>query len=352
MADGGSEPERQDLVVHAEHTTYVLGHSHLRSGRQHLSNLLRRFDTMVTLMAWWNRLRRFIEEVLRMSAIAVIGLGAMGRPIARNLLKAGHDVVVWNRSDGPADELAAAGARRAASLAEAVHSSVVFSALADDQAVAETFIDSGVLAQTLDGTVHVNLATVSAGLARRADAAHAEHGVGYVAAPVFGRVPVAEAGALNILAAGEQGLIDRVQPLFDVIGSRTWRIGDRPEQANIVKILGNYLIASAIQSLGEAVSLAEGTGVDSEQFVELLTSTLFPGSVYASYGSLIAERRYQPAGFTTFLGRKDLHLALDAANDHDIRLPIGELLRAVFDQAIADGGGADDWAVIAEQQPR
>lgn len=224
--------------------------------------------------------------------------------------------------------------------------------LSDDRAVAETFIDSGVLSQIPAGTVHVNLATVSAGLARRVGAVHAESGVGYVAAPVFGRVPVAEAGALNILAAGEEGQINRVQPYFDVIGSRTWRLGERPEQANIAKILGSYLIACAIQSLGEAVSLAEGAGVDPGQFVKLLTSTLFPGAVYAGYGSMIAARRYQPAGFTTILGRKDLHLALDAATDHDTPLPIGQLLHAVFDQAIADGHGADDWAVIAEQQPR
>jgi 3-hydroxyisobutyrate dehydrogenase-like beta-hydroxyacid dehydrogenase len=290
--------------------------------------------------------------VLGVGSIAVIGLGAMGRAMARNLLKAGHDVVVWNRSEGPAVELVALGARRAASVAEAMHAPVVFSVLSDDRAVAETFIDSGVLARTPGGTVHVNLATVSTDLVRRLEGVHAEHGVGYVAAPVFGRVPVAEAGALNVLAAGENALLDRVQPFFDVIGSRTWRLGDRPEQANIVKILGNYLIACAIQSLGEAVSLAESAGVDSGQFVELLTSTLFPGAVYTSYGSMIAERRYEPAGFTTVLGRKDLHLALDAATDHGIPLPIGQLLRAVFDEAVADGRGADDWAVIAEQQPR
>ncbi|MEC3914543.1 NAD(P)-dependent oxidoreductase [Nocardia sp. CDC160] len=287
-----------------------------------------------------------------MSGIAVIGLGVMGRPIAHNLLKAGHEVVVWNRSDGPAEELVAAGARRAESVAEAMRMPVVFSMLSDDRAVAEIFLDSGVLAQAADGTVHVNLATVSTDLARRASAAHAEHGVGYVAAPVFGRAPVAEAGALNILAGGEPALIDRVQPFFDVIGSRTWRLGDRPEQANIVKILGNYLIACAIQSMSEAVSVAEAAGVDSGQFVELLTSTLFPGVVYSGYGSMIAERRYQPAGFTTVLGNKDLHLALQAATDHDVPLPIGELLRTVFAQAIAEGRGADDWAVIAEQQPR
>ncbi|MEV4179312.1 NAD(P)-binding domain-containing protein [Nonomuraea sp. NPDC049709] len=222
MADGGSEPERQDLVVHSEHTTYVLGHANLRSERLNLSNRLSRFDMMVSLMTSWNRLRQFIERVLRMSNIAVIGLGAMGRSIARNLLKAGYDVVVCNRSDGPADELVAAGARRAASVAEAMHSPVVFSALADDRAVAETFIDSGVLAQAQGGTVHVNLATVSIGLARRAGAAHAEHGVGYVAAPVFGRVPVAEAGALNILAAGEllQAVFD--QAIADGCGADDW----------------------------------------------------------------------------------------------------------------------------------
>ncbi|MFI0898898.1 NAD(P)-dependent oxidoreductase [Streptomyces sp. NPDC020983] len=287
-----------------------------------------------------------------MGDIAVIGLGAMGRPIARNLVRAGHDVVVWNRSDGPADELVAAGARRAASVAEAVRAPVVFSVLSDDRAFAETFLDSGVLTHARGGAVHVNLATVSAGLARRAEAVHTGHGVAYVAAPVFGRVPVAEAGALNILAAGAHGPVDRVLPFFDVIGSRTWRLGERPEQANVVKILGNYLIACAIQSLGEAVSVAEGAGVDPGQLVELLTSTLFPGTVHTGYGSMIAERRYQPAGFTTLLGRKDLHLALDAAADHGIPLPTGELLRAVFDQAVADGRGEDDWAAVTEQQPR
>lgn len=287
-----------------------------------------------------------------MSTVCVIGLGAMGRPIARNLLKSGAEVTVWNRSPGPVAELVAAGAREASTIEQALGSGVVFSVLANDQAVAETFLDSGVLAAAPAGTVHVNVATVSTGLARRAAAAHAEHGVGYVAAPVFGRVPVAEAGALNVLAAGQAALIDRVQPFLDVIGSRTWRLGDDPEQANIVKIVGNYLIASAIQSLGEAVSLAEHAGVDPAQLIELLTGTLFPGQVYASYGTLIAERRYQPAGFTAVLGRKDLHLALDAAAEQGIQLPVGELLRTVFDQAIHDGRGSDDWAVIAEQLPR
>ncbi|MFT4042174.1 MAG: NAD(P)-dependent oxidoreductase [Gordonia sp. (in: high G+C Gram-positive bacteria)] len=287
-----------------------------------------------------------------MSSVAVIGLGAMGAPIARNLVAAGHEVTVWNRSTEPTEQLLAAGASRAESVADALRAGVVFSVLSNDAAVAEVFLDSGILADAPAGTIHVNVATVSTALARRAADEHAAHGVGYLAAPVFGRAPVAEAGNLNVLAAGNPALIDRVQPFFDVIGSRTWRLGERPEQANIVKILGNYLIASAIQSLGEVVSLAEQTGVDAEHLVDLLTSTLFPGQVYASYGALIAERRYQPAGFTTALGRKDLHLALDAAAEHNITLPVGELLRGVFDQALRDGFRDHDWASIAEQQPR
>ncbi|MDX5564552.1 NAD(P)-dependent oxidoreductase [Streptomyces sp. ID05-04B] len=287
-----------------------------------------------------------------MGEVAVIGLGGMGRAIARNLVRAGHETVVWNRSAGPAEELAETGALRATSVAEALQCPVAFSVLSDDTAFAEAFLDSGVLGQAPPGAVHVNVATVSVGLARRAAEAHAAHGIGYVAAPVFGRVSVAKAGALNILAAGRPGLIDRVQPFFDVIGSRTWRLGERPEQANTAKVLGNHLIACVIQSLGEAVSVADAAGADPGQFVELLASTLFPGPVYSGYGSMIAQRRYRPAGFTAALGRKDLHLALDAAAGQAVSLPFGELLRGVFDQAIADGRAADDWAVIAEQQPR
>lgn len=285
-----------------------------------------------------------------MSSIAVIGLGAMGTPIARNLHKAGHEVTVWNRSPEPARALAAEGLRVAGHIEETWDSGVVFSMLSDDRAVTETFLSSGLLDAAPADSVHVNLATVSPELARRAAELHAEHGVGYLAAPVFGRVAVAEAGKLNVLAAGAPALIERVQPFFDVIGTRTWNLGEQPEQANVVKILGNYLVACAIQSLGEATGMAEKIGVDPAQLIDLLTTTLFPGAVYASYGSLIAERRYQPAGFTTSLGRKDVHLALDAARAGGLTLPFGEALRTALDQTIAQGHGDDDWASIAELQ--
>lgn len=283
-----------------------------------------------------------------MSDISVIGLGAMGTPIARNLLDAGYRVTVWNRSPEPAHRLATRGARVAPRVEDALQSPVVISMLSNDEAVTEVLLDSGVLRYAAAGTVHVNMATISTALAARAAGIHADHGLGYVAAPVFGRVPVAEAGALNILAAGEGAHIAAAQPFFDVIGSRTWVIGQEPAQANAIKVMGNYLVASAIQSLGETIAVAERAGIDPAPVVELLTSTLFPGPVYSTYGDLIAERRYRPAGFTTVLGRKDLHLALDAAANVGASLPFGEVLRDVFDKAISQGRSLDDWACIAE----
>jgi 3-hydroxyisobutyrate dehydrogenase-like beta-hydroxyacid dehydrogenase len=287
-----------------------------------------------------------------MSSVGVIGLGAMARPIARNLLAAGLDVIVWNRSPGPIKELTEAGARAASSPAEVFSAGIVFSMLSDDAAVNEVLLDHALLKRAPRGSVHVNMSTVSPGLARKAVLIHEEHSIGYLSAPVFGQVSVAVVGGLNVLVAGRTELIDRVQPFFDIIGSRTWRLGDKPEQANIVKIVGNYLIACTIQSLGEAVSLAETKGVDALDLVELLVATLFPGRIYASYGEKIAKRLFQPAGFTTILGRKDLLLALDAANESRLQLPVGEVLRSVFEKTLKAGHAQDDWSVISDMQPR
>lgn len=284
-----------------------------------------------------------------MSTIAVVGLGAMGKAMADNLVQAGHDVSVWNRSPGPVGELEAIGARPLASAAQAFESGVVFSVLADDHAVTQTFLTPDVLSAGR-GALHVNLATVSTKLADRATALHDKHGVGYIAAPVFGRVAVAQAGELQVLAAGPAGQIDRAQPFLDVIGARTWRLGDAPRQANVVKIVGNFLIASAIQALSEAISMAERSGVDSALLVELLTSTLFQGPAYSSYGKLIATSAYEPAGFTTTLGRKDVGLALEVAADTGLRLPFGEVLRTVFDEALAGGHADLDWSSVADLQ--
>ncbi|WP_187976964.1 NAD(P)-dependent oxidoreductase [Mycetocola sp. JXN-3] len=287
-----------------------------------------------------------------MTQISFIGLGAMGRPMAGHLLTAGHTLTVWNRTASRAADLVSAGAHLAHTPAEAFRAPVIFSMLADDAAVRETLLNADVLSQAPAGAIHINLSTVSVELAREATRLHAEHGLTYLAAPVFGRVPVAEAGALNVLAAGPTFAIDAVEPLLSTFGTRTWRLGETPEQANLVKVLGNYLIASAIQSLGEVMSVGEGAGVEGADLVELLSSTIFPGPVYSAYGALMAARTYQPAGLSTELGRKDLRLALSAASAQGQQLPLGTVLESVFDQAIDAGYAGDDWASVAELRPR
>ncbi len=196
--------------------------------------------------------------------IAFLGLGTMGLPMAANLIKAGHTVRGWNRSPAPAAKLAALGAKSAATPREAAtDADVLISMLADDAATRASVVDAQALAVLKPGAIHVNMATVSVALAAELAALHQAQGVGYVAAPVLGRVNVAEAGQLNVLAAGDAGALAVVQPLLDVLGQKTWHLGERPEQANAAKLAVNFMIASAIGTMGEAVALAYGHGVDS-----------------------------------------------------------------------------------------
>ncbi|HEU5042423.1 MAG TPA: NAD(P)-dependent oxidoreductase [Gemmatimonadales bacterium] len=279
--------------------------------------------------------------------VGFLGLGAMGRAVAANLLKAGHRVRVWNRSPGAAAELARAGAEAAAEPALAF-AGVVFSMLADDQALRETVLDRGLLERAPAGTVHVNLATISVALAERLTREHERHGVEYVAAPVFGRPDAAAAGQLAIVAAGAAASLDRVQPLLDVVGRRTWRVGTEPAQANAVKIAGNFLIAAAIESMAEAAVLVERHGVPPAALLDVMTSTLFSAPVYKNYGAQIVERRWEPAGFRLVLGLKDVRLALEAGESSRSPMPFAGVLRDHFLEAIAHGDGERDWAAVAD----
>ncbi|MBD0690489.1 NAD(P)-dependent oxidoreductase [Streptomyces sp. CBMA123] len=281
------------------------------------------------------------------STVGFVGLGAMGQGMAGSLLRAGHTVRVWNRSPEPVAALVAQGAEAAGSLAEVFAADTVVSMLANDQAVERLLLDPELLAGAT-ATLHVNMATVSLALAERAEELHVEHGIGYVAAPVLGRPPVAAAGKLNILVAGAPELLDRAEPLFAAMGERTWHFGDRPRQANTAKISTNFLLACAIESMAEACSLAESHDVRPTDLVEMLTGTLFPGPVYSGYGSMVAERRYEPAGFRLPLGLKDVGLALDAGAARHVPLPFGGILRDAFLDALAHGDGDKDWAAVAE----
>ncbi|KJK59393.1 NAD(P)-dependent oxidoreductase [Saccharothrix sp. ST-888] len=284
-----------------------------------------------------------------MTALTVgfVGLGSMGRGMAANLVRAGFSVQVWNRSPGPVKALVEQGALAAADLTEAFDNDIVVSMLADDKAVESNLHDPALLANAR-AWLHINMATVSLPLARRATELHAEHRIGYLAAPVLGRAEVAEAGRLNILAAGPEALLDRAEPLFAALGQRTWRLGSEPYQANAAKISTNFLLACAIESMAEATSLAEANGVKATDLVELLTNTVFPGPVYSGYGAMVAERRYEPVGFRLVLGLKDVNLALEAGAEQHVPLPFGGVLRDAFLDAVAHGDADRDWAAVAE----
>ncbi|GAA3475169.1 NAD(P)-dependent oxidoreductase [Nonomuraea roseola] len=279
--------------------------------------------------------------------VGFVGLGAMGKAMAANLVRAGHSVQVWNRSPAPVQALVAQGATAAPDLETVFANDVVISMLSDDAAVESVLLEPELLANA-SATVHVNMATVSVALAQRAADLHAKYGLGYLAAPVLGRSEVAAAGKLNILAAGDSTLLDHVEPLFTAMGQRTWRQGDQPHHANTIKIAGNYLVACAIESLAEACTLAEATGAQPSELIDVLTHTIFPGPVYTGYGTMVAEQRYEPAGFRLALGLKDVTLALTAGADSRVPLPFGSVLRDAFIDAIAHGDADRDWTAVAD----
>jgi 3-hydroxyisobutyrate dehydrogenase-like beta-hydroxyacid dehydrogenase len=285
--------------------------------------------------------------------IAFLGLGAMGHHMAANLLKSGQPVHVWNRSPKPVQALVAQGAKAAATPAECGIADVVFTMLADDAATRAVLVDGGVLDAMAPGSIHVNMATVSVAFAREMAALHVARGVGYVAAPVLGRVDVAQAGKLNILAGGSDELVARVQPLLDLLGQKTWRFGAEPEQANAIKLACNLTLACAIEATGEGAALARAHGIPAAGFVELVTNTLFAGSpVYKGYGGMIAEARYSPAGFKLSLGQKDVRLAVEAGRDKGLPLAFGDALQTVLKEA-ADHGDADlDLAALGRNAAR
>jgi 3-hydroxyisobutyrate dehydrogenase-like beta-hydroxyacid dehydrogenase len=283
--------------------------------------------------------------------VGFVGLGAMGQGMAANLVRAGHRVRVWNRSPQPVAALVEQGAEAAADVAQVFAAEVVVSMLASDDIVEQLLLDPALLAGA-KASMHVNMATVSPELTARAEALHTEHGIGYLAAPVLGRPPVAAAGELNVLTAGDPALLNRAEPLLTAMGRRIWNFGERPRQAIIAKISVNFLVACAIESMAEACTLAEANGVHTTDLIEMLTSTAFPGPVYGDYGPMVAERRYEPAGFRLPLGLKDVNLALTAGGGVNVPLPFGSVLRDAFLDALAHGDADKDWAAITDVSRR
>jgi 3-hydroxyisobutyrate dehydrogenase-like beta-hydroxyacid dehydrogenase len=280
--------------------------------------------------------------------VGFIGLGQMGSAIALNLVKAGHRVVVYNRTRAKAEALASQGAEVAESVADACRRPVVITMLADDSAVEAAFFGNGNGLSTLDqGAVHVSMSTISVALSDRLAEAHRSAGHSYVAAPVFGRPEAAAAAKLFVVAAGPDAELARCQPLFDAVGQRTFIVGDKPSSANLVKLSGNFLLAAMIECLGEAFALTRKGGIEPHLYLEILTSTLFSAPAYKTYGTIIANQQYEPAGFKMSLGLKDIRLALAAADALTTPMPVASLVHDRFLSGVATGAGDSDWSALA-----
>ena len=279
--------------------------------------------------------------------LGFVGLGHMGAAMAANLVRAGHDVTVFNRTAAKSAALRDLGAHEAASLAEACRGEAVITMLANDEAAAEVaFGQNGLIAHLPKGAIHVSMSTISVSLSKRLAQSHADAGQRYVAAPVFGRPDMAEAAKLFIVAAGEPAAIDACKPLFNALGQKTSTIGGEPSAANLVKLTANFLQASVIESLGEAIALIGKAGIDRRAYVDLLTSTIFTSPAYRIFGPLVAAGTFKEAAFALPLGYKDIRLTLEAAETLRVPMPLGSLLHDRFLRLLAQGGESLDWAAL------
>jgi 3-hydroxyisobutyrate dehydrogenase-like beta-hydroxyacid dehydrogenase len=271
----------------------------------------------------------------------------MALGMVRNLLSAGHSVKIYNRTRAKAEALEADGAVVVDDIRDVCSNELVISMLADDKALEDVVFGDVdfVNAMPSDG-VHVSMATISEAMGRRLSELHTAANRAYVSAPVFGRPDAAAAAKLFIVAAGTAESIERCQPAFDAMGQRTFVVGDKPVAANVVKITGNFMLASVIETLGEAFALSRKYDIDPENLLELLTSTLFSAPVYKGYGAMIAKENYEPAGFKLNLGLKDIGLALEAAQSMGVNMPIANAVRDQFLVGIERGYQDLDWAAL------
>ena len=277
--------------------------------------------------------------------IAFIGLGRMGIGMARNLLRAGHALAVYNRTREKAEPLAREGARAADSPADACRDvEVVMTMVADDHAVEEVvFGNQGIASAMKQDCIHLSHSTISTEFARRLTAEHAQRKQGYLSVPVFGRPDAAQSGKLLVVAGGPSEVIKRCRPLFDAIGRQTFVVGAEPWQANVAKLCGNFMVSGVIEAFGEAYATLRKAGVAPQAFLEIMDS-LLGSAVIANYGRIIAQEQFEPAQFALHLGLKDLRLMLATANECGAPMPLASLVHDHFLSALAQGQRDLDWS--------
>ena len=281
----------------------------------------------------------------------VIGLGAMGRAVAANLVGAGLRTTVWNRSPRPVDALVARGAVAAGDAGEAFRCDVVLSLLLDDAAVRAVFLDSGILASVPAGTIHACMSSISTSLARELVRAHEAYGIHYVAAPVFGRPEAAASATLSIVTAGAPDILDRIEPVLRILG-RTWRMGGDPPLGHLVKVAGNFMIGCAVEAMAESAALISAHGGDPAPFLAMMGDTLFPAPIYRSYGAAVASgvSPGAPSGLQAPL--KGVGRTLGEAEAGGIRMPFASMLQARLHDAIRQGLTDEDWSVALSKVAR
>ena len=273
----------------------------------------------------------------------------MGAPMVTNLLAAGHSVTVFNRSGEKAAGLETQGARIAATPAEAcAGAEVVFTMVTDDAATEAMVFGPGGVADALEpNAIHVAHSTISLNLARRLAAEYQQRGRRYVSAPVFGRPDAAAAAKLIIVAAGETADVQRCEPLFAAMGRRTFIAGTDPWMANLIKLCGNFTLMSVIEMFGEASAVLRKSGVEPAAFLDVMNE-LYGSPVVRTYGQLVVDQKYEPAGVALPIGLKDIRLLLQAADDAEAPMPLAGLIRDGYLSALAHGQRDMDWASLAK----
>jgi len=279
--------------------------------------------------------------------IAFIGLGNMGGPMARLVLLAGFDVIVYNRTAAKAEPLREMGAKVAVTPGEAAARADIMVTMLADEAALRDILDGrdGAVAHLPRGALHIGMSTVSVAFSAQLAKRHAELGQAYLAAPVFGRPDAAAAKKLWVLAAGRADDIKRARPVLESMGQGVLEVGDDPAQANTMKLAGNYMIAGMLQSLGESFALVRKAGMPAAQFLDIVNK-VFKSPVYENYGGQIAAERFSPPGFKMRLGLKDMRLVLAAADASETPMPLASLLHDRMLSAAARGMGDLDWSAL------
>jgi 3-hydroxyisobutyrate dehydrogenase-like beta-hydroxyacid dehydrogenase len=276
--------------------------------------------------------------------IAFLALGKMGGAIARHLVKGGEDVTVWNRTPARAEALAREGAKSAKTAAEAVAGAdVVFTMPMDDRSLEEILTKDGVLDGLRKGAIHISLSTLSVAMSKKLTEEHAKRGQHFVAAPVFGRPHIAEAGKLWVVVGGAKEPVEKARPLIEKFSRGITVVAETPWSAHAMKLGGNFLITAMIASLSEGFVFAKAMGVEPAVFLETVNQALFQSPFYEMYGKIMLTPPATP-GATMTVGEKDMRLFREAAQQGRVKTPLGDLFESTFQRAFEAGMKDADWA--------